>query len=147
VLNQWRWDNDRENVEKEDKQQTDEKIRTAIIEMHVREEYLNKVTLTEILDDEMLSQWQGYPTATMQAGVRQIMKDLVVDLQRIQYKSPRRIKKRAKKAVKALNKFDRLNDHFIETVEREDICELFEEILHAAKAPDLLDVVEDWREW
>jgi hypothetical protein len=36
---------------------------------------------------------------------------------------------------------------FIETIEREDLCEVLEMVLNAAKFPGLMDEVEDWRDW
>ncbi len=46
-----------------------------------------------------------------------------------------------------LNDFDAQNNNFIETVEREDLVLLLEEILSAAKHPDLVDEIDNWRDW
>jgi len=37
--------------------------------------------------------------------------------------------------------------HFIETVEREDICEEFEAIVHACGLGAHKDLVDRWRDW
>jgi hypothetical protein len=39
------------------------------------------------------------------------------------------------------------NRHFIETVEREDLCAAFDEIVHACGLGKHVDLADRWREW
>lgn len=52
-----------------------------------------------------------------------------------------------KKCVTRLNEIDSQGKNFIETEEREDLCEILEEVLGAAKFPYLMGKVEDWKNW
>ena len=52
-----------------------------------------------------------------------------------------------KDCVTAFNRLDDENDHFIETVEREDLCEQLEEIAHACGLGHRAREVHAGRTW
>jgi len=52
-----------------------------------------------------------------------------------------------KECVQAINRLDSEQKGFIETVEREDLCDVLETILHAAKFHELTERIDDWRDW
>jgi hypothetical protein len=58
------------------------------------------------------------------------------------------IKKEIKKVVLALNDFDEIR-HFIDTGQREDLCEFIDKVITATgyKIPDHEDYTLEWRAW
>lgn len=54
-----------------------------------------------------------------------------------------------KKVVKEINKTNNQNDHFIETLEREELCEFIDKVINSTgfKIKDDVDLTEEWREW
>lgn len=54
-----------------------------------------------------------------------------------------------KKVVKKINKVNDRNDYFIETLEREELCEFIDNIVLATgfKINEGIDLTEEWREW
>ncbi len=49
-------------------------------------------------------------------------------------------------SVKDFNRLDAVH-HFISTMEREDLCEAYEQIVCAAKFPHVIDQIDQWRDW
>lgn len=54
-----------------------------------------------------------------------------------------------KKVVKELNKINKNNGHFIETIEREELCDFINSIIRETgfKFDDSIDLTEEWRSW
>ena len=49
--------------------------------------------------------------------------------------------------IERFNSIDAEMDHFIETIERDDICEEVEAIVHACGLVAHEDLADKWREW
>ena len=148
ILAQWRWDHDRAAVLAEDAtkgqflrmQQTDRKRR--------REEYLATVTLADLLTKDLFEKWKTYPPEEAKDGCRNILRTFIQSLQAAGVPAdPEFARQHLKSCVLELNQLDEKHNHFIETGEREDLCEVLEEVLHAAKVPALADEIHRLRDW
>ena len=62
---------------------------------------------------------------------------------------PDRRKARAilKECIETFNELDEENDHWIETVEREDICDVFYQLADLAGFGDESELADEWRDW
>jgi hypothetical protein len=79
--------------------------------------------------------------------IEQTIRSFITAIIELQKPTRRDITRELRICEKSLNKIDAANNHPIETVEREDLFELFEEILTAAKQPDLIQKLDEWRDW
>lgn len=146
-LAQWRWDNDRDAVLTEDKTKdaADRRLREkARLE---RQQYLQQVTLEDLSEYQFFAHWGEYPPAKAVRASRRIMEDTVRGLLRLG-PSPSQDERMTmlQKCIEAFNTID-AELRFIETVEREDICEEFEAIVHACGLGSYEDLADNWRDW
>jgi hypothetical protein len=145
VLLQWRWDHDREQLlreEAEEKIKADEERRIAA---ERRQQYLGSLTLDTLVAQTWFPTWDPDSVAAVEES-RNILARLVGDLQALPQLTSGAVKKRLKQSVKEFNRLD-AKLQFIETVEREDICEALEQIACATRFPQLVDQIGEWREW
>lgn len=142
---QWRWDHDRETVLREDKE---EQLKQEELRKQEAEE-LKKKRATQTLDDlaktNFFPEWGGSTPKGARTASLNILRQFIADLN--QTSSPETIRDLTKTAVLAFNTLDVRHNHFIETTEREDIFDAFEQILIAAKHPELLDLIDQTRDW
>jgi hypothetical protein len=148
VLMQWRWDHEREAVLAEDAVKAAEfNARRAEIERQ-RRESLKELTYAKFRQQELFPGW-GPPTPqTMIAASRKLMTDTATRLESLG-PNPDREAARAvlRDCILAFNRLDEENDHWIETVEREEICSHFYELAHIAGFDDEQDLADQWRDW
>ena len=147
-LAQWRWDNDREAVLAEDKTENKRESQQRKRAQGSRDQYLAKLTLEQLGDRQFFPRWEEYPPKKAILASRQIMNKTVkqlIDLGRTVPESERMAV--LQECIERFNSIDADMDHFIETVEREDICEEIEGIVHACGLGAHEDVADEWREW
>jgi hypothetical protein len=146
-LLQWRWDNDRAAVLEEDKENNAKAVALREKAAAERRAYLAGVTLTDLLTHEFFPGWEDYPPAEAARASRDLMTTTVrhlISLGESASEEERRAVLRW--CIESFNELDaRLV--FIETVEREDICEEFEAIVHACGLGPYADLADEWREW
>lgn len=147
VLNQWRWHHDRDAVLAEDAAKREQQATKRAEAIRKRAEYLAAVSLDDLLAKNLFRTWIHHPTPAAKAGCVRIIRDLLEDLKAMAEPSHDLAGETVYEAVKALNALDAELDGFIDTVVREDLCEVLEEILHAVKCADLVGEIEHWREW
>jgi hypothetical protein len=148
VLAQWRWDNDRASVLKEDEERNREKNRRREITMQRRREYLSKVTLKELRVKRRFESWEGCVSDAALKATRKILRDTIGSIIALGAEAPEKsILDRLKWCIKSLNKLDVRYERFIETVEREDLCAEFEEIVHASGLGRYKNLADKWRKW
>jgi hypothetical protein len=147
VLLQWRWDNEREAVLREDAEKKAIKEKKSAKAASDRQEYLLRLTLPQLLSKELFPTWKEYPKAKDKRAIEQIIKTFVRTLSECNESLTREfVAKELQSCVVKLNDLDE-ERRIIETVEREDLFDVFEEILYAAGQPGLLSVVDDTRDW
>lgn len=148
VLSEWRWKYDREAVLSEDMARAEVMAAQAAERRVQREKYLASVTLDDLLSKELLAEWERYPPEEEKEGSRRILRTFIQSLKADGTPAdPDIALLHLESCVVELNRFDAEHDHFIETVEREDLCSVIEEILYAAKVPKLFEEIDEWRDW
>lgn len=148
VLLQWRWDHDREAVLREDEQEKAAKEKQYAKAASTREVYLSKITLPDLLSKKLFRTWNRYQKASDTKAVEKIVKSFIQTLAETRRPLTRKfVTQELKACIEKINTPDQERNNIIETVEREDLFDLFEEILHAAKQPDLITVVDATRDW
>lgn len=147
-LLQWRWENDREALLLDEARQKalEEKRREEAAAR--RTEILANTTLDSILArDSLFPTWQDHPptrvTTAAEIAIRAFISEIIKDPKQKRASVSRHLKT----CIKTLNKIDADHSHPFATIEREDLFNLFEEILEVGKHPQLLDKIETWRDW
>jgi hypothetical protein len=147
-LLQWRWEHDRESLlaeealekVKEDKKRNESAARRAAV--------LAAATLPKILKrSSLFPTWEDYPPPNVKRAIEQTIRSFIAALIETKRPSRRDVIRELRRCATALNKLDTKQGHPIETIEREDIFDLFQEILTAAKHADLLEKLDEWRWW
>jgi len=148
VLDQWRWDNDREAVLQADERHEQEGREQRESEARRRRECLDRVSLEELGRKERFRHWEGYvPDAALEA-TREVFRDTVVSIIGLGASPPEElVLEKLEACIEALNALDVELEGFILTMEREDICEEFEEIVHASGLGHYQDLADRWRDW
>jgi hypothetical protein len=146
ALRQWRWDHDREAVLREDAL---EKRREAEMREECgrkREAYLKSVSLSDLQKPPFFN-WKGFRAAKIIRASEKIMADTVARLVKIGRDSPEADRLAIlQQCIESFNTLD-AKTQFIDTIEREDICEQFEVIVHACGLGHHKDLADEWREW
>jgi hypothetical protein len=147
-LQQWRWDNDRAALIAEEEA---EKQREAEAEKKCQEErkrYLRSLTLHDLREYSFLTRWKKYPPPKATRESRKVLRNAVDSLVELGPAATKQ-KKLAilQQCIESINNLDEKLDHFIETQEREDICEEFDAIVHAAGLGKLKNLADRWRDW
>lgn len=145
---QWRWDNERNSVLADDRIQDKEGSHKRQREQQDRETYLANITLEELRDQEFFVRWNECPPPKAIHASRRIMRDTVqqlLELGRTAQESERMVI--LQRCIEQFNSIDAEMDHFIATVEREDICEEFEAIVHACGLGAHRNLADEWRDW
>ena len=150
VLAQWRWEHDREALLREDAKEATANQKKQAQMAADRTRYLAQVTFRQLLSTNLFPAWEEhppYPTKKFTRDLEKLVKDFIRVLAQAEKPLQRElVATQLKNCVHKINALDG-NNGCIETVEREDLFDRFEEILHASKQPDLLQIVDDLREW
>lgn len=148
VLRQWQWDHDPEAVRAADEAKKAEEAQRRAREQRIRDEYLQSITLEQLAKHRFFPTWKDSPDKEAIRASRQIMKQTVKDLLKLGPDAPEADKLAVLQAcIERFNEVDAELDHFIDTLEREDICEEFEAIVHACGMGAHKDLEDEWREW
>jgi hypothetical protein len=148
ILAQWRWDNERETVLAEAAAGNALESIKRKEAIQKRGERLATITLPELLEQELFPSWKDYPPKVAKAGCQRIIQSLILALNAGEKPLPRKfVAAEVRKCLEALNQWDARNQNFIETVEREDLCGVLEDIVSATKFPGLIEKIEEWKDW
>jgi hypothetical protein len=146
-LLQWRWDHDRDALLAEDAEnEKAEELARANAERN-RSESLSATTLDSLKTYRFFPDWKSYPSKRAIKASRELMTNTV---QRLVELGPNPSKKdRLQLLQDCIESFNDLDEksHFIETIEREDICREFEAIVHACGLGSMTDLADKWRDW
>ncbi len=147
-LMQWRWDNEREAVLAEDAAKNELELAKRKEAIQKRTKYLAAISFSELLAKDLFPTWDDYPPKAAKDGCQKIIQSFIRVLDGAEKPLDRNfVSKELKKCIEEINEFDSQNKNFIETVERDDLFEVFENILNAAKFQDLVKSVVDWKDW
>ncbi len=147
-LAQWRWDHDRDAVLAADKILAEEAAEKAQRMQQARAKSLAGATLATLLDRKFFPKWTKHPPKKAVLASRRIMRDTVQQLLEIGVTAPESERMAVLQAcIERFNSLDEELGHFIETIERDEICEEFEAIVHACGLDAHEDLADEWREW
>jgi hypothetical protein len=147
-LLQWRWEHDRNAMLAEEAVEEAEAEKKREAEAARRASILAKTDLPMIQARRTLfPRWKRLPKPAVKRAIEEPIRKFIASVIGMKKPNRREVTRELRNCAKALNEIDTELDHPIETVERDDICELFDEILTVAKHPDLLEKLDEWREW
>ena len=146
VLMQWRWEHDREALVEEDARLFAEKTEASRQRAAVRAEYMRTLTLDSLAERVWFTTWEDTDIGLPLDECRSLIAKLVQELRAVPKLTLTIAKRLLKQSVKEFNRLD-AKQHFINTIEREGLCEAYDQIMAAAKFPQAANQVELWRDW
>lgn len=146
ALLQWRWDHDREALLQEEARHAAERAEFQRQRAAARAEFMRTLTLDSLAERTWFQSWEDAEPALPLNECRSLIATLVNELRAAPKLTLSVVKKHLKQSVMDFNRLDE-EHHFIFTTEREDLCEVFEQIACAAKFPQVIDQIERWRDW
>jgi hypothetical protein len=151
VLMEWRWAHDLEAVLREDAAHAEKQAREYEEAERRRREARGALTLDGLRKKRRFADWKGYAPDKAITACRAIFRDTIDAVLALGNK-PKGRNRRAifpilQACIERLNKLDEQCDHFIETTIREDLCEEFDEVVHACGLRNLEDLADEWRAW
>jgi hypothetical protein len=145
-LAQWRWDHERDVVLAEDRLREKAEAERRHVAEKERAGYLSRVTLQDLRTHRFFPRWKAPPDRAVRAS-RELMAYTVQRLLEMGSSASGEARMAVlQECIEAFNSLDAELD-FIETVEREDICEEFEAVVHACGLGGHQDLADRWREW
>lgn len=146
-LAQWRWDHERDSVLADDNAERLASVEQRRGAEQQRKQYLDRVTLNDLLNHRFFAKWDGYPSSRGIHASRRIMEQTVRELLNLGTDPSERDRMAVlQRCIESFNELD-AQLHFIETVEREDICEEFEALVHACGLGRYQHLADEWRDW
>jgi hypothetical protein len=149
ILTQWRWDNERKHLELEDQKREAAEHARITSEYERRTRKLTTTTLEQLVGRRFLPSWTKSPmvSADTKRLSRKILRETVNELLALGVRSRRKSKIAVlQKCIEAFNTLNETLD-FIETSERDDLCEEFKLIVHACGLHKAEDIADAWRNW
>jgi hypothetical protein len=144
VLDEWRWAHDRDAVLAEDA------VEAAEVQRRQAEADRAKaaVTLASFQKQKLFPDWADPTPRKMIGAARKVMKEAAAQLEALGPKPDKR-KARAilRRCIETFNELDEANDHWIETIEREDIVETFDILARLVGFSDDANLADEWRDW
>jgi len=97
---------------------------------------------------KLFSEWEGHVPAEMVAASRNVMLETADKLEALG-PEPDRDQARGilRDCIVAFNELDEANDHWIATIEREDICAEFDQLAELAGFDDEPELADEWRDF
>jgi len=145
-LLQWRWDHDRVNLLQEDAEKAIRLAEERRIANERRAEMLRTLTLQNVSNRVWFDSWDEELDKSNVQDSRKLIANLIHDLTAAPKLKKTDVRRMLRGTVRQFNALDKQNN-FIETTHREDICEALELVLCAARQPDLVAEIDEWREW
>jgi hypothetical protein len=146
-LMQWRWDHDRAAVLAEDQAKKAKASEQRQLAEARRQADRARVTLSDLLNHKFFPRWKGQPPAKAVRESRQLMASTVRRLIELGESASEDERKAVLQAcIESFNQLD-TKLQFITTIEREDICEEFEAIVHACGLGRYENLADEWRDW
>lgn len=147
ALIQWRWDHDRSALLRDDAASDAREAERRHRDEERRRAYLESVRLEDLAERCFFPTWEMSSERFVEAS-RAIMRQTVEGLIELGLSAPKKAKMEVLKGcIKSFNRLDRQSRHAIDTVEREDICEEFDAIVHACGLGVYQNLADRWRDW
>lgn len=145
---QWRWDHERDAVLAEDAvQEAQRQVAIAAAPENYRKQ-LARLTLQGLLKKRRFTGWRGYVPKPLLQACRDYFQTAIEALIALGPSPSVRARIRIlRECIRRLNSLDEQNSHFISTIEREDLCAAFDEIVYACGLHNCPDLADRWRDW
>ena len=96
----------------------------------------------------MFAGWQGYVEPAQLRGSRKIMRQAIDALEALGPEPPEwAVLDVLRRTVERFNELEDETDGFIDTIEREDICERLSDLVHLTGLEGLDELADYWRDW
>ncbi len=106
-----------------------------------------KMTYETFREQPLFSQWEGFVPLEVIEASRRIMLDTAAQLEALGAEPPgEAVLEILRQCVEAFNDLDAVHG-WIETIEREDLCAMIDELATLAGIEDADDVAGEWRDW
>ena len=147
VYAQWRWDHEREAVLQEDEEKQQKKQVAQVEGARNYQKYLAGLTLEGLRNKRRFVGWQGFVRKKALDACRKDFRETIDAL--IALGPEPKVIPRIRILKRCITELNRLDEEygFIATIEREDLCEEFEEIVYACGFHELQDLADRWRDW
>ncbi|MEP3655818.1 MAG: hypothetical protein ABJO36_13060 [Litorimonas sp.] len=147
---EWRWEHDKEMLLSEHTLQKEENERRKQTEKVRFENRLSKLTWDKLLAEDWFERWKEsppFPPQLFKDELRQRIHLSISELQSLGEKYPRaKVRKILKLLVDDITALDQKFDFVIETEEREDIYNVFDDITFLSKQRVLMAEIPDWHD-
>jgi len=145
---QWRWEHEHEAVLREDAENEAQREAAQVDGAIRHRKYLAALTLKGLRRKRWFAHWRPYVSAALVKESRAILVETIDALIALGSEPTVRARIRILRAcIYRFNVLDDQNNHFIATIEREDICEAFDEIVYACGLHECKDLADRWRDW
>jgi hypothetical protein len=146
ALMQWRWDHDRAALLQEEARQAAELAEVQRQRAVAQAELMRTLTLDSLVDRTWFASWEDSDSKLPLHQCRSLIRKLVNELREAPKLTLGVVKKHLKQSVKDFNRLD-AERRFISTIEREDLCDAYEQIVCAARFPQAANQIDQWRDW
>ncbi|MGE3778196.1 MAG: hypothetical protein AB7F89_13495 [Pirellulaceae bacterium] len=146
ALLQWRWDHDREALLREEAANAVAEAQRRQKAAAARAMLLRSLTLDSLAERKWLADWDSPSPGSPVAESRALLAQLVRELRAVPKLTKTTARRLMRQSVRAFNRLDSPRP-FITTMEREELCEAYEQFACAAGFPELADEIDRWREW
>jgi hypothetical protein len=146
VLAQWRWDHERDAVLAEEEAERRKEEASAEEQRWAYKPWPAQ-TLEEFRRQTPFADWSGYVEAGPLRGSRRIIRDAVDALIELGPDAP--VSAQLDVFRLCIERFNDLDgeDHFINTIEREDICEVLDRLGELVDLDDYAEELDSGRDW
>jgi hypothetical protein len=145
VFLQWRWEHDRDALLAEEARDALEKKRAAEAARARDDQRRSELTWAKLRTKVRFAGWSEHLVDDIVVSSRTLFTEAIDALAALGPKEKRNARGVLKMLVQGFNRLDEKHEHFIETIEREEICEEIEDIAFLAGLPD--DIADEWRDW
>jgi len=145
ILNEWRWKHDRDALVAEVRAQQQAE-REEIERQEVEE--LHSLSYERLRKAPLFDSWKDTIPKHIITVSRAIVWETIDSLAGLSKAAPEEKKiEILHRFVDSFNRLDAKNNHFIETVEREDIVDIFRKLVRLCGLQGREDLADQWREW
>jgi hypothetical protein len=141
ILQEWRWQHDRPALVAELEQRNG----AGSVQLFLEEKQRRaEMTLDALRKTRFFADWEGFLSPSMIRASRKIVRQAIDGLIAL---GPRPTKKQAVPILRQFTESFNALAHKIDTISRENICEVFNEIVRVAGLKRCEQLIEEWRDF
>jgi hypothetical protein len=145
---EWRWANDKAQLLVEHDLQEKETKRRKQLEKEKCEKRLSNLPWDKFAEEELFVRWvqsPPFPPAPFKIALVELIRSTILELENLGEKYPRaKVRKILKTLVNQITALDQKFNYVIETEEREDIYDVFDDLTFLSKQRILMAEIPDW---